>query len=76
MISNTVSVKSVTLQMGKSVTSASTLASGKFTLKIEKRTIDYVDFVEADYLLIASGSSQQVSLLRSFIYVSQYIKPN
>ncbi|XP_042756259.1 uncharacterized protein LOC111906624 isoform X2 [Lactuca sativa] len=44
---------------GKSVTSASISQSGKFILKIEKRTIDYVDFVEADYLLIASGSSQQ-----------------
>lgn len=51
--------KGVTLQTGKSVTSASNSQSGKFILKIEKRTIDYVDFVEADYLLIASGSSQQ-----------------
>lgn len=51
--------KGVTLQTGKSVTSASISPGGKFTLKIEKRTIDYVDFVEADYLLIASGSSQQ-----------------
>ncbi|CAI9277017.1 unnamed protein product [Lactuca saligna] len=51
--------KGVTLQTGKSITSASISQSGKFTLKIEKRTIDYVDFVEADYLLIASGSSQQ-----------------
>ncbi|KAL7607878.1 hypothetical protein Lser_V15G13075 [Lactuca serriola] len=51
--------KGVTLQTGKSVTSASISQSGKFILKIEKRTIDYVDFVEADYLLIASGSSQQ-----------------
>ncbi|KVI02524.1 Conserved hypothetical protein, flavoprotein-like protein [Cynara cardunculus var. scolymus] len=51
--------RGVTLQTGKSVTSASTSAGGKFILKIEKRTIDYVDFIEADYLLIASGSSQQ-----------------
>lgn len=51
--------KGVTLQTGKSVTSASISPGGKFTLKIEKRTIDYVDFLEADYLLIASGSSQQ-----------------
>ncbi|KAI3503378.1 hypothetical protein L1887_31819 [Cichorium endivia] len=51
--------KGVTLQTGKSVTSASISPGGKFILKIEKRTIDYVDFVEADYLLIASGSSQQ-----------------
>ncbi|KAJ9564360.1 hypothetical protein OSB04_000326 [Centaurea solstitialis] len=51
--------RGVTLQTGKSVTSACTSAGGKFILKIEKRTIDYVDFIEADYLLIASGSSQQ-----------------
>ncbi|KAL4568442.1 hypothetical protein LXL04_024055 [Taraxacum kok-saghyz] len=51
--------KGVTLQTGKSVTSASISPSEKFILKIEKRTIDYVEFVEADYLLIASGSSQQ-----------------
>ena len=53
----------VTLQTGKSVTSASISADGKFIVKIEKRTIDYVDFIEADYLLMASGSSQQVSFL-------------
>nr|XP_043606562.1 uncharacterized protein YtfP isoform X2 [Erigeron canadensis] len=51
--------RGVTLQTGKSVTSASISSGGKFMLKIEKRTIDYIDFVEADYLLIASGSSQQ-----------------
>ncbi|KAL9996774.1 putative 3-Dehydro-bile acid delta(4,6)-reductase, FAD/NAD(P)-binding domain superfamily [Helianthus debilis subsp. tardiflorus] len=51
--------RGVKLQTGKSVTSASTSAGGKFTLKIEKRTIDYVEFIEADYLLIASGSNQQ-----------------
>ncbi|KAL8266342.1 hypothetical protein R6Q59_003686 [Mikania micrantha] len=51
--------RGVTLQTGKSVTAASTSAGGKFMIKIEKRTIDYVEFVEADYLFIASGSSQQ-----------------
>ncbi|KAI7757090.1 hypothetical protein M8C21_028490, partial [Ambrosia artemisiifolia] len=51
--------RGVKLQTGKSVTSASTSAGGKFMLKVEKRTIDYVEFIEADYLLIASGSSQQ-----------------
>nr|GEV33812.1 hypothetical protein [Tanacetum cinerariifolium] len=51
--------RGVTLQTGKSVTSASTSADGKFIVKIEKRTVDYVDFIEADYLLMASGSSQQ-----------------
>ncbi|KAL8124463.1 uncharacterized protein LOC141718119 isoform X2 [Apium graveolens] len=48
----------VVMQTGKVVTTAST-AGGKFNLKIEKRTIDYVESVEADYLFIASGSSQQ-----------------
>lgn len=51
--------QSVIMQTGKVVTTAST-AGGKFNLKIEKRTIDYVESVEADYLFIASGSSQQV----------------
>ncbi|KAL7588367.1 hypothetical protein Lser_V15G36212 [Lactuca serriola] len=46
-------------ETGNSVTSASISQSGNFILKFEKRTIDYVEFVEADYLLIASGSSQQ-----------------
>ncbi|XP_071692650.1 uncharacterized protein [Rutidosis leptorrhynchoides] len=51
--------KGVKLQTGVSVTSATISDSGKFMVKIKKRTIDYVDFVEANYLLIASGSSQQ-----------------
>lgn len=42
------------------MTTASASGLGKFLLKIEKRTIDYVEYVEADYLLIASGSSPQV----------------
>ncbi|XP_035551217.1 uncharacterized protein YtfP isoform X5 [Juglans regia] len=49
----------VSLQTGKVVTTASASGLGKFLLKIEKRTIDYVEYVEADYLLIASGSSPQ-----------------
>ncbi|TYG87953.1 hypothetical protein ES288_A13G256300v1 [Gossypium darwinii] len=49
----------ISLQTGKLVTSASASASGKFLLKIEKRTLKSVELVEADYLLIASGSSQQ-----------------
>uniref|UniRef100_A0A2N9I8C0 FAD-dependent oxidoreductase 2 FAD binding domain-containing protein n=1 Tax=Fagus sylvatica TaxID=28930 RepID=A0A2N9I8C0_FAGSY len=49
----------VSLQTGKAVTTASATGGGKFLLKIEKRTINYVENVEADYLLIASGSSQQ-----------------
>ncbi|XP_058185029.1 uncharacterized protein LOC131302420 isoform X3 [Rhododendron vialii] len=44
---------------GKVVTTASMTAGGKFLLKIEKRTVDSVEHVEANYLLIASGSSRQ-----------------
>ncbi|KAI5665604.1 hypothetical protein M9H77_15457 [Catharanthus roseus] len=51
--------RGVQLQTGKVVTSASTDASGKFTIKLEKRSANYVEYVEADYLLIASGSSPQ-----------------
>eukprot|EP00257_Ricinus_communis_P004326 XP_002517453.2 uncharacterized protein LOC8276008 isoform X2 [Ricinus communis] len=51
--------KGVSLQTGKVVTKASTDASGKFHLKVEKRTAEFVESVEADYLLIASGSSRQ-----------------
>ncbi|KAL4326063.1 hypothetical protein GQ457_11G019150 [Hibiscus cannabinus] len=49
----------VSLQTGKVVTSASASASGKFLLKMERRTLKSVELVEADYLLIASGSSPQ-----------------
>uniref|UniRef100_M1A9M3 Oxidoreductase n=2 Tax=Solanum tuberosum TaxID=4113 RepID=M1A9M3_SOLTU len=51
----------VLLQTGKVVTSASSTADGKFAIKLEKRSLDYVEHVEADYLLIASGSSKQVT---------------
>ncbi|KAL5725513.1 hypothetical protein ACHQM5_008650 [Ranunculus cassubicifolius] len=49
----------VSLQTGKSVTSVSTTKGGKFLLKLEKRTADLIEFVEAKYLLIASGSNRQ-----------------
>lgn len=49
----------ILLQTGKVVTSASSTADGKFAVKLEKRSLDYVEHVEADYLLIASGSSKQ-----------------
>lgn len=52
--------QSVLLQTGKVVTTVSTTVGGKFLLKIEKRTINSVEYLEADYLLIASGSSRQV----------------
>ncbi|KAH7846826.1 hypothetical protein Vadar_018629 [Vaccinium darrowii] len=51
--------RGVLLQTGKVVTTASMTAGGKFLLKIEKRAIDSMEHVEADYLLIASGSSRQ-----------------
>ncbi|KAI3970625.1 hypothetical protein MKX01_024272 [Papaver californicum] len=50
----------VLLQTRKVVTNASTTnTSRKFQIKIQKRTIDFVEYVEADYLMIASGSSLQ-----------------
>ncbi|XP_020526543.1 uncharacterized protein LOC18440105 isoform X1 [Amborella trichopoda] len=51
--------KGVLLQTGKVVTSASRAVNGKFVLKIEKFSVDLVEAVEADYLLIATGSSRQ-----------------
>ncbi|KAL3640151.1 hypothetical protein CASFOL_015119 [Castilleja foliolosa] len=51
--------RGVVLKTGIAVTSASTSADGKFSVKLEKRTIDYVEYVKADYLMIASGSSEQ-----------------
>lgn len=50
----------VSLQAGKSVSGASVDANGKFVVKVEKRTIDFVDYVSANYVLVATGSSQQV----------------
>ncbi|KAL3525970.1 hypothetical protein ACH5RR_014342 [Cinchona calisaya] len=51
--------RGVILQTGKVVTNASSTGSGKFTIKVEKRTADYVEYLEPDYLLITSGSSRQ-----------------
>ncbi|XP_022938975.1 uncharacterized protein LOC111445022 isoform X1 [Cucurbita moschata] len=48
----------VSLQTGKVVTSASISSGGKFALKIQK-LMNSVEHVEANYLLIASGSSRQ-----------------
>ncbi|TXG59052.1 hypothetical protein EZV62_016881 [Acer yangbiense] len=50
---------SVFLQTGKAVTTTTATAGGKFLLKLEKRTLNLVECIEADYLLIASGSSKQ-----------------
>lgn len=65
----------VSLQTGKVVTTASASSGlGKFLLKIEKRTIDYVEYVEADYLLIASGSSPQVVMKSGlFLFACRWI---
>lgn len=41
------------------MTSASRIARGKFAVRVEKQTADSVEYVEAAYLLIASGSSRQ-----------------
>ena len=64
--------QSVSLQTGKAVTTASATSGGKFLIKIEKRTINYVEYVEADYLLIASGSSQQVVMNMWFNWIVMY----
>uniref|UniRef100_A0A0E0JCU3 FAD-dependent oxidoreductase 2 FAD binding domain-containing protein n=1 Tax=Oryza nivara TaxID=4536 RepID=A0A0E0JCU3_ORYNI len=44
---------------GKAVTGASVTENGKFVVKVEKRTVDFVDHVNAKYVLVATGSSQQ-----------------
>ncbi|KAM5581476.1 hypothetical protein ABKV19_010614 [Rosa sericea] len=49
----------VSLQTGKAVITASPTDGGKFLLGIEKRTPSSVEYVEADYLLIASGNGKQ-----------------
>lgn len=42
--------------------SASTQPDGKFLVKVGKRTADVSESIQASYLLIATGSSPQVSL--------------
>ncbi|KAK3140347.1 hypothetical protein QOZ80_5AG0399690 [Eleusine coracana subsp. coracana] len=49
----------VSLQAGKSVSNVSINEHGKFLLKVEKRTADLVDYINANYVLVATGSSQQ-----------------
>lgn len=48
------------MQIGKVVKTASA-DGGKFILGIQKNSYAPVEHVEADYLLIASGSSSQVN---------------
>lgn len=61
------------MQIGKVVSDASCKNDGKFVLKVEKRTIDFVEYIEANYVLIATGSSQQVII---FFLVVKHIKLN
>ncbi|XP_020580014.1 uncharacterized protein LOC110024406 isoform X2 [Phalaenopsis equestris] len=49
----------VQLQIGKVISNVSISYKGKFNLRIEKRTIDLVEDIEADFLLVATGSCQQ-----------------
>uniref|UniRef100_A0A803ML42 Uncharacterized protein n=1 Tax=Chenopodium quinoa TaxID=63459 RepID=A0A803ML42_CHEQI len=49
----------VSVQTGKTVTTATSKATGKFDLGIKMHTSPTADLVEADYLLIATGSSKQ-----------------
>lgn len=42
--------------------SASTQPDGKFLVKVGKRTADVSESIQASYLLIATGSSQQVTI--------------
>nr|XP_024928933.2 uncharacterized protein YtfP isoform X3 [Ziziphus jujuba var. spinosa] len=48
----------VSLQTGKAVRTASSV-DGKFLLSVENNKLRSVEYVEADYLLIASGNSRQ-----------------
>lgn len=50
----------VSLQAGKTVSSASVAQDGKFVLKVEKRTADLVEYINVNYVLVATGSSQHV----------------
>ncbi|XP_008807883.2 uncharacterized protein YtfP isoform X2 [Phoenix dactylifera] len=49
----------VSLQTGKVVSGASIVDNERFLLKVEKRTVDFVEYIEADYVLVATGSSRQ-----------------
>lgn len=51
--------RGVQLQTGKVISNVSISCNGKFNLKMEKRTIDLIEDIEANYLLLATGSSQQ-----------------
>ncbi|CAJ1946908.1 unnamed protein product [Sphenostylis stenocarpa] len=55
----------VSLQTRKTVAAVSILSSGKFLLEVQQHTSIHAERVEADYLLIASGSSRQGYTLAS-----------
>ncbi|XP_047149872.1 uncharacterized protein YtfP isoform X2 [Vigna umbellata] len=57
--------RGVSLQTRKAVAAISILSGGKFLLEIQQHTSVHVERVEADYLLIASGSSRQGYTLAS-----------
>lgn len=56
----TVYSQPVSMQTRKTITAVSVLSGGKFLLEIKQQPADYAEHVEADYLLIATGSSRQV----------------
>uniref|UniRef100_A0A803LSV2 Aminoacetone oxidase family FAD-binding enzyme n=1 Tax=Chenopodium quinoa TaxID=63459 RepID=A0A803LSV2_CHEQI len=56
---DTMSWFTMSVQTGKTVTSATSKATGKFDLGIVMRSSSTADLVETDYLLIATGSSKQ-----------------
>ncbi|CAE6204632.1 unnamed protein product [Arabidopsis arenosa] len=56
---NEANIRGVRLERGKSVLAASTKPDGKFLVKVGKQSADTSESVEATYLLIATGSSQQ-----------------
>ncbi|KAL1205431.1 putative tRNA modification GTPase MnmE [Cardamine amara subsp. amara] len=56
---NEANTRGVRLERGKSVLSASIKPDGKFLVKVGKRSVDTFESIEASYLLIATGSSQQ-----------------
>ncbi|KAI4321926.1 hypothetical protein MLD38_035250 [Melastoma candidum] len=55
--------RGVLMQTGKTVTAASVDASGNFLINVERRTANVVEKIEANYLLIATGSSKQGYIL-------------
>lgn len=57
----------VSMQTKKTVTGVSILSNGKFLLEVKQQLADHAEHVEADYLLIASGSTRQVVVDNRFI---------